>query len=137
MTRMYAVIDTNVLVAAMLTRNPNSPTVQIYDCIEGGVIVPMYNDEIIAEYKDVLSREKFHFSMEVIEDTLALIVEKGISATRFLYEEPMIDEKDRVFYEVTLSNDESFLVTGNKKHFPITPQVVTPSEMIAIIQSAI
>lgn len=137
MTRMYAVIDTNVLVAAMLTRNPNSPTVQIYDCIEGGVIVPMYNDEIMAEYKDVLSREKFHFSMEVIEDTLALIVEKGISATRFLYEEPMIDEKDRVFYEVTLSNDESFLVTGNKKHFPIAPRVVTPSEMIAIIQSAI
>ena len=109
----------------------------IDDCIEGGVIVPMYNDEIMAEYKDALSREKFHFSKEVIEDTLALLAEKGISATRFLYEQPMIDEKDRVFYEVTLSNDESFFVTGNKKHFPIPPQVVSPSEMIAIIQSAI
>jgi hypothetical protein len=45
----------------------------------------------------------------------------------------MPDEKDRPFYEVSLSKDDSYLVTGNLKHFPSTPKVVSPAEMIAIL----
>jgi len=39
-----------------------------------------------------------------------------------------------VFYEVTLSKDNAYLVTGNKKHFPKTPIVVTPAEMLESLQ---
>lgn len=39
----------------------------------------------------------------------------------------------RVFYEVALSKEDSFLVTGNIKHFPKKPFIVTPSEMLTII----
>lgn len=35
-----------------------------------------------------------------------------------------------VFYEVALSVDDSYLVTGNTKHFPKKPFVVTPAEML-------
>ena len=38
-----------------------------------------------------------------------------------------------VFYEVALSVDDSYLVTGNTKHFPKKPFVVTPAEMLQII----
>jgi len=39
-----------------------------------------------------------------------------------------------VFYEVTLSKDNAYLVTGNKKHFPKTPIAVTPAEMLESLQ---
>ena len=45
-----------------------------------------------------------------------------------------LEWKDRPFYEVSLSVEDSFLVTGNIKHFPVTPKVVTPSQIIAIIE---
>ena len=46
----------------------------------------------------------------------------------------MPDEKDRPFYEVSLSVEDSFLVTGNLKHFPVTPKVVTPAQIMEIIE---
>ena len=45
------------------------------------------------------------------------------------------DPKDIVFYEVALSKEDSFLVTGNTKHFPVKPIVVTPAEFIKILAS--
>ena len=47
----------------------------------------------------------------------------------------MPDEKDRPFYEVSLSIDDSFLVTGNLKHFPATSKVISPADMVAIIEN--
>ena len=44
------------------------------------------------------------------------------------------DPKDIVFYEVTLSKEDAYLVTGNKKHFPDKPIVVTPAEMVEILR---
>jgi len=42
---------------------------------------------------------------------------------------------DVVFYEVAISKDDAYLVTGNKKHFPKQPIVVTPSEMLEILKT--
>ena len=39
-----------------------------------------------------------------------------------------------MFYEVALSKEEGYVVTGNTKHFPKSPIVVTPAEMMQIIQ---
>ena len=44
------------------------------------------------------------------------------------------DPKDIVFYEVALSKEDSYLVTGNTKHFPKNPIVVTPAELLTIIE---
>ena len=45
------------------------------------------------------------------------------------------DANDIVFYEVALSKDDSYLVTGNIKHFPKVDFVVTPGEMMEIIRN--
>ena len=58
----------------------------------------------------------------------------SIHSDRVPFDGNMPDEKDRPFYEVSLSLEDSFLVTGNLKHFPVTPKVVTPSQFIAIIE---
>lgn len=44
------------------------------------------------------------------------------------------DADDAVFYEVALSKEDSYLVTGNQRHFPKSPIVVTPAEMLQLVR---
>lgn len=94
----------------------------------------LYNDEIIAEYHDVLLRPKFHFAKEKVETIISFIQNNGIDAERVPYPDALPDEDDRVFYEVSLSNEDSFLVTGNLKHFPQTPKVLPPAEFLKVTE---
>ena len=61
------------------------------------------------------------------------IIEHGIEASRMPFHEPMPDEDDRVFYEIALSTDGSYLVTGNQKHYLKTPIVISPADFIDIV----
>lgn len=131
---IYAVVDTNVLVSALLTKNTESATVKVFRRIFDHTITPLYNVEILAEYKEVLSRKKFSFTPERVDGVLSFIQKHGIDTARTPFPEDMPDEDDRVFYEVSLSQEDSFLVTGNLKHYPVKPHVVTPAEFIAIIE---
>ena len=134
---IYAVVDTNVLVSALLTRNDDAATVKVLEAILQGRIVPLFNDEIIAEYDDVLHRPKFHFTSALVDSYLNVICEMGIPSERMHSDELFPDENDVVFYEVALSKEDAFLITGNKKHFPQTPIVVTPAEMLEILEQVI
>lgn len=133
MVKIYAVIDTNVLVSALLSRLKNTSTVQVMQLLILGDITPIYNDEILEEYYSVLTREKFGLPEVLIDETLNVIKKFGVNSSRKETYELLPDPKDIVFYEVALSVDDSFLVTGNTKHFPKKPFVVTPAEMLQII----
>ena len=135
---ILAVIDTNVLVSALWTKNDKAPTYRLLQLMQlqlmqQGVFIPLYNEEILSEYDDVLNRPKFHFSQKSIATIIEFIREYGIESNRIPYDAEMPDEDDRVFYEVALSKDDAYLVTGNLKHFPTTPIVVTPAEMLEIV----
>ena len=132
---IYAVIDTNVFVSAYITHNDASAKPKVVNRMFSGKIKPLYNEEIMAEYREVLSREHFHISEDKRNTLFNYIYKHGILAERTTFDELFIDESDRVFYEVTLSEDGSFLVTGNLKHYPIDPRVVTPAQMLQIIES--
>lgn len=129
---IYAVIDTNVLVSALLTSNQLSPTKKILGLLTSMKVTPLINDEIIAEYKEVLHRSKFPFKSEDVDNLIEFITSIGIDTERSPFPESMPDESDRVFFEITLTVEESFLVTGNLKHYPKQPQVVTPAEFLEI-----
>lgn len=130
---IYAVIDTNVLVSALITHNPESATAKVVRLLFDHCFVPMYDADIIAEYKEVLHREKFPILPDVADALISYIIEHGIEASRAVFAESMPDEDDRVFYEVSLSNEDSFLVTGNLKHYPTSPHVITPAAFIELI----
>ena len=132
---LYAVIDTNVLVSALLSSHDDSSTVVVRNHILEGTIVPLYNEEIFQEYLDVLHRPKFQFPTGKIDDILDAITRNGLMMGRTKTEEVFPDPKDVVFYEVALSKEGSYLVTGNTKHFPKTPIVVTPAELLEIIKN--
>ena len=72
---------------------------------------------------------------ENIDVIIGSVQKFGLNAERIHSEEMFPDPKDVVFYEVALSKDNAYLVTGNKKHFPQTPIVVTPAEMVEILES--
>lgn len=129
----YAVIGTNVLVSAMITHNAASPTVKVVEDIGQGELVPLYNEEIITEYNDVLSRAKFGFLHLSVARLIRTMMDKGIMMERIFIGETFTDVLDAVFYEVALSKEGSYLVTGNKKHFPKAPIVVTLAEMMEIL----
>lgn len=133
----YAVIDTNVLVSALLAalKDKESSPLKILHSILDGAIIPIFNDEIITEYREVLHRPKFYFPEESVEQVLKAVSTFGIHSERIISEDVFNDPKDVVFYEVTLSMDDTYLITGNTKHFPVKPFVVTPTQMIEIIQS--
>ena len=134
--RFYAVIDTNVLVSSFLVDNSNPK--KILDAVHSGTIVPLVNNEILREYEEVLSRDKFTFKKELIEKQLKFFREYGLFLDRTKTEEEFIDSEDVVFYEITLSGRlkfDAYLVTGNIKHFPKKTFAVTPKEMLDIINS--
>ena len=131
----YAVIDTNVIISALLTRHEDASPLQIIKRLFHGDIIPLYDEDIIREYAEVLRRPKFHFSEERIEVMLEAIATYGISVERLRTNVQLIDPKDLVFYEVAMAkrNEDAYLVTGNKKHFPMETFVVTPTEMLDIM----
>ena len=135
--KCYAVIDTNVLVSALLKWDsiPGQVVQQTY----AHEIIPVFNDSILQEYEEVLSREKFYFPKETVEFLLSRLKAIGESMTTV---ESLVgnfpDPKDVVFFEVAMEKnktDDAFLVTGNLKHFPKHPKVVTPAEMLRILDN--
>ncbi len=134
MKRHYAVIDTNVLVSALLKKN-SVPSI-ILDFISHKEIVPIINDEILGEYREVLNRPKFHFDKDVIDAVIGGMKEQALYFDGKTQDVILPDSKDQVFYEVTMEAREdidAYLVTGNTKHFPQECFIVTPREMLDII----
>lgn len=134
---IYAVIDTNVLVSALWTTNPNSPTLAVLEGVFRGRITPLIHKDILREYDEVLHRSKFHFPTERIDTLMTYFAEHGILMDRTTFWDKMPDEDDRVFFEVSLTQEDSFLVTGNLKHYPRVPRVITPAEMVQILSDRV
>jgi len=130
---IYAVLDTNVLVSALLSKSADSTISKLIQAVVEQKITPLYHPDIIAEYEEVLSRDKFPFLPEVREALINRIKNTGINSARVPFEAYMPDETDRVFYEVALSKEDAYLITGNQRHFPTNPIVVTPTEMLEIL----
>lgn len=133
----YAVIDTNVLVSAMLKWE--SVPGNVLELAFKGVIVPLVNEQILSEYREVLSRPKFHFTNDIIETVIGAIEKQGINIDAAELDIDLPDSDDKVFYEVVMEkrkSEKAYLITGNIRHFPTKPFVVTPRQMIDIIMAS-
>lgn len=132
--KYYAVIDTNVLVSAMLKWD--SIPGNVMELVFGGTITPLLNEHIVKEYREVLSRSKFHLTEDIIRDIVDEMNRLGIYIDSEELHIVLPDPQDIVFYEVVMEkrkSEEAYLVAGNIKHFPAKPYVVTPRQMMDII----
>lgn len=134
MNHYYVVIDTNVLVSAVLKHN--SIPGFIIDLAFSGPVIPVLNGEIEKEYREVLSRPKFHLTQDIVEDIVGEFQNRGLYLDAEKQDIELPDPKDVVFYEVMLEGsktDDTFLVTGNGRHFPENPYIVSPRQLMEII----
>ena len=132
-----AVVDTNVLVAALLSKRNDSATVRIIRAMLSGEFIPLYHEDILAEYEDVLHRKKkYNFSESAIQTLLNSIRQYGVEVFPKSTGEIFIDEDDIIFYEVAMEkrDEEAYLITGNLKHYPVRNFIVTPAEMLKILE---
>jgi len=133
--KYYAVIDTNVLVSALPSSKEDSAVVQVLNKISDMEIIPLYSSDIITEYNVVLSRNKFSLNPMLVNYVVSLMISRGLEVNPKPSGLQLVDMKDLVFYEVVLEKKEdgAYLITGNKKHFPNDPIVVTAAEFLEII----
>ena len=89
-----AVIDTNVLVSAFWSGDRETPPFRIYRAIMARRFIPLYSEEIIAEYADVLHRSRFAFNPE--EVAAGNVTATQINAAY----QPMDEEADAFEYQV-------------------------------------
>ena len=134
MRKYLAVIDTNIIVSAMLKRN-STPAQIIAEALHG-CIIPVLNDKILLEYEDVLMRPKFYFNSDIVNAFLQKIKERGIFYPEAKITEVLPDVKDTIFYAVLIEArkfNNAYLITGNLKHFPQHPYILSPRGMLELI----
>jgi len=122
------VIDTNVLVSSAISEHGNPKA--IMDLISDEQIQPCYCTEIISEYSRVLAYPKFGLSTQVQAIIIHEIIALGIPVTPNTSTVALLHESDRIFYNTAIASG-AVLITGNTKHFPDEPIIMTPSEFLA------
>ncbi len=130
---MLIVLDTNILVSGLL--NPFGSPARVVDQVTLNVVQVAYDDRIIAEYIDVLSRPAFGFPKKNVQDLVEHIKLSGIHVVAKalgLTENP--DPGDLPFAEVAITARVDAVVTGNLSHFQYLEKrgvsVLSPSEFI-------
>ena len=127
---MQVVIDTNVLVSALMSRSGNPA--DIVRLMFGKVILPCYDYRVMEEYRTVLNRPRFGFIQAEIQEILAFIESSGLSVLPLPLNTPFMDESDKAFYEVARFCGIK-LITGNKKHYPDEPDILAPAEFLLLL----
>ena len=126
------VIDTNVLVSALLSSSEDSATVRILAMVFADLVIPVLTDDIFREYGEVLRRRKFNFPEDSVSELLEEIKKRSILVNPAVSDLELPDDKDRPFLDALLSEDDAILVTGNLKHFPQHEQIMTARSFIAM-----
>jgi uncharacterized protein len=115
---MRLVLDTNVLVSALLT--PRGPCARILaDIVQGGSTL-LLDARILSEWTEVLARPKFRLPPVPVKTLLGyLSSEADWILARPLAPDLLPDPDDLPFLEVAREGSGT-LVTGNIRHFPET-----------------
>ena len=129
------VLDTNVLVSALLT--PYGPAARVLDAVLAGRLVLVFDDRILREYEEVLGRSRFGFNQQDARVLLDFFRFEGSAVVAPPLKIELPDPDDLMFVEVALAGRADAIVTGNKKHFPAERcggiPVVSPAEVLSLL----
>ncbi len=134
-----AVIDTNVVVAGLLTGSPESPTARILDGMCSGAFPFLLSTELLAEYRKVLLRGKIRSLHGLSEQDVDLLL--TVIAANAIVREPEArtgapDAKDDHLWSLLQSEAKTVLVTGDHalaKGPPLKSAVLSPREFVALL----
>jgi len=119
MNKRIFVVDTNVLVAGLITNEPGSPTAGIVDAMLDGNLLYLLSAELLCEYRDVLLRPKISklhgLNQQEIEQILTEITANAIwrePAPDNVHSSP--DPQDAHLWSLLASEPMAVLVTGDR-----------------------
>lgn len=114
------VLDTNVLVQASLA--PFGPANGIIAFIFTGQVRPLFDERMLAEYEEVLTRPQFAFRRQVVERMIRQLRLAGELVTAYALPRDQArhlpDATDAAFIEVAISAKADVLISSNVRHFP-------------------
>jgi putative PIN family toxin of toxin-antitoxin system len=125
----HVVLDTNILVSALLSKTGNPA--KIYKMFFAGLIALVFSEDILLEYKDVLYRPHLHILADDADKVLEAIQHYGESVNPTSSMIPMVDEDDRIFYDAAIIAN-AYLITGNTRHYPKESFILAPAEFIKL-----
>jgi len=129
---MKIVLDTNVLVAGLLT--PFNAPGEIVRMTSAGVLELCYDARILSEYTNVLHRPKFNLNADHVGALLDQIKGRGHHVVGVPLKKPLPDSSDEPFLEIGIAGKAACLITGNLKHYPHADrqgiQVLSPSDFL-------
>jgi putative PIN family toxin of toxin-antitoxin system len=134
---LRVVIDTNVVISALL--KPGSVPDRVLSSLlaDGSEATVLYDTRIADEYRDVAIRPKFRAILPGrLEELLALLRARGECLERVAgWGGAMTHESDRLFVEVALAGHAHAIVTGNLKHYPsdLGFEVQPPASLLAML----
>jgi len=128
------VIDTNVVVSGALKPNGLERTALVFALTRPATL--FVSEEILAEYKEVLSRPELRISanerkklLNVISEHSRMVVpERKLAVCR--------DPDDDIFLECAETARADYMITGNQKHFPAywqATKIINARELLEII----
>jgi uncharacterized protein len=129
---MKIVLDTNVLVAALLS--PFGPCGDIVRMVSSGNLTLCVDARVLSEYHEVLERPKFRFDPDKVAAILDYIEHSSwvVSSVPLSFSLP--DPDHEPFLEISISGGADYLVTGNAIHFPSelckAVKVMSPSDFL-------
>ena len=115
MSQERVVLDTNVVVSALL--NSFGAPGRVLDLVLAGELTVAYDDRVLAEWREVLRREKFGFAVRDVEALLGFVEAEGLGVNPKPLGAELPDPDDVPFLEVAHAA-EATLITGNTKHYP-------------------
>ena len=128
---MLLVIDTNIIVNALLSNNENAKSMKLMSDVFEGVHRMCVSSAIMEEYRDVLGRSIFHIPKDIYEELIQWIDENALHVEPLpttQREAEMKDEDDRAFFDVAKCV-HARLVTRNYKHYPVHELVTLIDEL--------
>ncbi|MBI4520496.1 MAG: putative toxin-antitoxin system toxin component, PIN family [Gemmatimonadetes bacterium] len=130
---MRIVLDTNVVVSGILS--PHGPPGRIADLAVKGDLQLLYDDRILAEYREVLGRAKFALNVADVAEMLGQLERTGEAVSASPLSVSLHAEDDLPFLEVAAAGAADALVTGNAKDFKVirdshNVRVISPRKLM-------
>jgi len=127
------IIDTNVLVSALIQRN--YPNFILYNCVLENLVQVCLSDDLFEEYLDVLNRQKFSKYPDFVNKAEFILSQIDTKATKFYPTQKLDvikDKDDNKLLELAMESKADFIITGNTNDFTMSDykgtKIVTPKD---------
>jgi len=134
---MRAVIDTNILIRALL--KPSGTVAPILDNLRHGAFAALYSSELLQEIIEVLGRPRFQTKYGIqsqdVETLIALLVLRGEEVIPRRKIEICRDPKDNKILEVAVEGRADAIVSGDEDLRVLHPfegiPILTPRDFLS------